>query len=122
MVPVNIIKIIISDLKKGINVNEISRVLGVNQSTIYRIKKKYEKTGILEGNYEPCGKKSELDEIGLEKLKELVLKQPDITIEEIRQTMNLSIKKSQISYILRNKLGFRFKKRWFMLVNKNEQI
>ena len=56
MVPVNIRKIIISDLKKGIKVNEISRVLDVNKATIYRIKKKYEETGILEGNYEPCGK------------------------------------------------------------------
>ena len=36
MVPVNIRKIIISDLKKGIKVNEISRVLDVNKATIYR--------------------------------------------------------------------------------------
>lgn len=102
MVSVNIREIIIADLKKGIKVNEISKVLDVNKATIYSIKKKYEKTEILEGNYGSCGKKSELDKVGLEKLKELVLKQPDITLEEIRQTMNLSIKslKSVIFFVI----------------------
>ena len=52
-----------------------------------------------------------MNEAGLERLKQLVLEHPDITLEEIRESMQLSIKKSEISNILRNKLGFTFKKK-----------
>lgn len=43
-------------------------------------------------------------------MRQLVESTPDITLEEIRETLGLRMKKSQISSILRNKLGFRFKK------------
>lgn len=40
----------------------------------------------------------------------LVKENPDITLAEIREAMHLSIQKSEISDILRNKLGLRYKK------------
>lgn len=110
MIPISVREIIIKDLEAVMKVCEISRILRVHEATIYRLKARYRKTGSIEPNYEPCGKKSELDEQGLERLKNLVLSQPDITLEEIRETMQLKIKKSEISHILRNKLGFRYKK------------
>ena len=99
MVTMNIQEIILADLQDGMKVSEISRVMRI-----------YEQTGSLEANYEPSGRKCELDEAGLETLKQLVIEHPDITLEEIRERMQLSIKKSEISNILRNKLGFTFKK------------
>ena len=122
MVTMNIQEIILADLQDGMKVSEISRVMQIDESTIYRLKAKYEQTGSLEANYEPSGRKCELDEAGLETLKQLVIEHPDITLEEIRERMQLSIKKSEISNILRNKLGFTFKKRWFMPANKSDQI
>ena len=95
----NIQEIILADLQDGMKVSEISRVMRI-----------YEQTGSLEANYEPSGRKCELDEAGLETLKQLVIEHPDITLEGIRERMQLSIKKSEISNILRNKLGFTLKK------------
>ena len=111
MVTMNIQEIILADLQDGMKVSEISRVMRI-----------YEQTGSLEANYEPSGRKCELDEAGLETLKQLVIEHPDITLDGIRERMQLSIKKSEISNILRNKLGFTFKKRWFMPANKSDQI
>ena len=122
MVTMNIQEIILADLQDGMKVSEISRVMRIDESTIYRLKAKYEQTGSLKANYEPSGRKCELDEAGLETLKQLVIEHPDITLEEIRERMQLSIKKSEISNILHNKLGFTFKKRWFMPANKSDQI
>ena len=122
MVPMNIREIILADLQDGMKVPEIHRVLRVDESTIYRLKAKYEKTGSLKANYEASGRKCELDEAGLARLKQFVLEHPDATLEEIRDALQLSIKKSEISHILRNKLGFTFKKRWFMPANKSDQI
>lgn len=121
MIAMKIREIILADLQDGMKVSEISRVMRIDESTIYRLKAKYEETGSLKANYEPSGRKCELDEAGLERLKQLVLEHPDITLEEIRESMQLSIKKSEISNILRNKLGFTFKKRWFMPANKSDQ-
>lgn len=69
MVPMNIREIILADLQDGIKISEISRVLHIDESTIYRLKAKYEQTGSLKANYEPSGRKCELDEAGLERLK-----------------------------------------------------
>lgn len=102
MVAMKIREIILADLQDGMKVSEISRVMRIDESTIYRLKAKYEQTGSLEANYEPSGRKCELDEAGLETLKQLVIEHPDITLEEIRERMQLSIKKSEISNILRN--------------------
>lgn len=111
MIAMKIREIILADLQDGMKVSKISRVMRVDESTIYRLKAKYEQTGSLKANYEPSSRKYELDEAGLETLKQLVLEHPDITLEEIRESMQLSIKKSEISNILRNKLGFTFKKK-----------
>ncbi|MCI1955250.1 MAG: hypothetical protein LKJ21_02605 [Oscillospiraceae bacterium] len=49
-----------------------------------------------------------------EEMDILVKKNPDITLAEIKETLHLSIQKSEISNILRNKLGLRYKKRWYI--------
>ena len=65
MVTMNIQEIILADLQDGMKVSEISRVMQIDESTIYRLKAKYEQTGSLKANYEPSGRKCELDEAGL---------------------------------------------------------
>ena len=59
MVTMNIQEIILADLQDGMKVSEISRVMQIDESTIYRLKAKYEQTGSLKANYEPSGRKCE---------------------------------------------------------------
>ena len=114
-------ELIISNLERGMTQEEASRIFGVHRTTIWRILRRYRTTQSVESDSRNSGRHSELDEEGLKKLKELVESNPDITLEKIRETMGLSMKKSQISYILREKIGFRFKKRWYMPVSRNER-
>ncbi|MCL2518210.1 MAG: hypothetical protein FWF15_06560 [Oscillospiraceae bacterium] len=53
-------------------------------------------------------------------MRALILSRPDITLEEIKETMKLEIGITAISAIVRNKLGFRFKKRRYTPQNENE--
>ena len=85
-----------------------SQVLGVGVSTIYKLIKRFQQTGKIEASYP--GRQPKITPEQISDMEKLVIKQPDITIDEIIQTLNLPIKKSQVSNILR-KLGFRFKKK-----------
>ena len=100
---------------------EASRIFGVHRTTIWRLQQRYRATQSVESNSHNSGRRSELDDTGLEQLRALVESRSDITLEEIREEMGLRMKKSQISDILRKKLGFRFKKRWYMPASRNER-
>ena len=113
-------ELIISNLEQGMSIPEAGRIFGVHRATVWRLQQRYRETQSVESDSRNCGRTGELDEAGLERMRQLVESQPDITLEEIRETLGLRMKKSQISSILRNKLGFRFKKRWYAPVNRNE--
>lgn len=85
----------------------MSRVLHVGKSTIWKLLKQKRETGSIESHCH--GRKSSLTAEQYEKMIALVEAQPDITLEEIREHLELPIHKSQISYLLR-KAGYRLKK------------
>lgn len=114
-------KIIIADRQDGMTINAISQAVRVSESAIYRLFQKERDTGSIEPSYQNCGRPSEVNTEKLNDMEELVTRDPDITLSEIKEKMHLSIKESAISHILRNKLGFRFKKRWYMPVKEIDQ-
>ena len=107
MISVELRKIIIADREKGIPAEEIHKVLGVSIPAIYDIVRKYKERGTLEGNYSGRPAKITAEQKGA--MLKLVEEQPDITLEEIIGTLNLPIKKSRVSKILRDEKMF-FKK------------
>jgi transposase len=107
-------KIIIADRKDGMTINAISQAVRVSESAIYRLFQKKRDTGSIEPSYQNCGRPPEVNAEKLNELEELVTSDSDITLAEIKERMQLSMQKSEISHILRDKLGFRFKKRWYM--------
>lgn len=113
-------ELIISNIEQGMSQEEASRIFGVHRATIWRLQQRYRETQSVESNSRNSGRIGELDETGLERMRKLVESNPDITLEEIRDTLGLRMKKSQISNILRNKLGFRFKKRRYVRENRSE--
>lgn len=116
MLAMELRKKVIADYEDGMPVPLISQVMRVSQSAIYRLIAKKRATGSIKASYR--GRKSEVDAAKLTELETLVTENPDITLAEIKEAMSLSIQKSEISNILRQKLGFRFKKRWFMPANE----
>lgn len=107
MISMELRKIIIKNDEKGIKAEETSKVLGIGLSTVYKLIKKYKETGSIEASYP--GRQPKITEKNIEDMEKLVTEQPDVTIDEIIEKLNLPIKKSQVSNILR-KLGFNFKK------------
>lgn len=122
MIPMEIRKIIVADYDDGMSVKSISRAVRVSTSAIYRLLEKKRKTGTLEPSYENIGRRLEVTPDKLAKMKALVAENSDITLAEIKEAMHLSIQKSEISNILRNKLGFRYKKRWYMPANETGRM
>ena len=113
MVSIELRELIVANAKAGIRVDEISRVLQVGKSTVWRILKQERETG----NIEPCyrGRKSKITPEQHEAMLKLVEEKPDATLEEMREQLDLPIKKSQISNLL-HKTVYHFKKRCFMPV------
>lgn len=115
-------KIIVADYDEGMEIKSISRAVRVSTSAIYRLLAKKQKTGTIEPSYENSGRQSEVTPDKLKEMESLIAENPDITLAEIKEAMHLSIQKSEISNILRNKLGFRYKKRWYMPANGTGQM
>ena len=122
MIPMEIRKIIIADHDDGMKVESISRAIRVSTSAIYRLLQKKQQTGTIEPSYQNSGRQSEITSDKLSTMESLVTENPDITLAEIKETMHLSIQKSEISNILHNKLGLRYKKRWYMPANETGQM
>lgn len=108
MISMELRKLIIANAKDGIKVNEISRILRVGKSTIWRILKQERETGNIEPRYR--GRQSTITPEQHEAMLKLVEKKSDVTLEEIRTQLNLPIKKSQINNLL-HKAGYHLKKR-----------
>ena len=122
MIPIEIRKIIVADYDDGMKVESISRAVRVSTSAIYRLLQKKQRTGTIEPSYQNSGRQSEVTSDKLATIETLVTENPDITLGEIKEAMHLSIQKSEISNILRNKLGLRYKKRWYMPANETGQM
>lgn len=111
MLSMEIREVIRKDLEGGMEVKEISRVLQVSKSAVYALKRRLEKTGSVEPGYRGrCGRPSSVTAEQLQAMETLVQVQPDCTLEEIREKLQLPIKKSQIANLL-HQMGLRFKKR-----------
>ena len=113
MVSIELRELIVANAKAGIRVDEISRVLQVGKSTIWRILKQEREIGNIEPRYR--GRKSKITPEQHEAMLKLVEEKPDATLEEMREQLDLPIKKSQISNLL-HKTVYHFKKRCFMPV------
>ena len=104
MISQEIRELIIRNREEGVSVEEMRRVLHVGKSTIWKLLKQKKETGSIESRCH--GRKSSLTAEQYEKMISLAETQPDITLEEIRERLELPVHKSQTSHLLR-KAGYR---------------
>lgn len=113
---------IIEARERGLTVKEIARVNGVSVRMIYRLSQLYRETGSVSARKGTThGPKPVLNESGLKQIEALLQKKPDITMEELREELHIPLSTSHLSRIVHQKLGYRFKKRWYMPVNKTDR-
>lgn len=97
----------------GMKIAEIARVYRVCESTVYKLFQLVRETGSIKPRPHAYGRKPALDEAQMRRLGALIEERRDITLEEIKEKMELSISLSALSRIIRNKLGYRYKKRQY---------
>jgi transposase len=108
-------ELLISAKKRGEKEEEIALWLEISVRSVSRIWKLYQETKTIQPKKQP-GKKPLLSELNIAEIREAIKVQPDITLEELIETLNLPIKKSRLSVILID-MELSLKKRPYSLKN-----
>jgi transposase len=108
--------------RDGMPVQEMVTAYRVSKSTIYKLLAQEKTEGEMRSRTDKCGRPPAVSENELEQMKNLIVERPDITLEEIKETMHLEICLSAIHRIIRNKLGFTYKKRQYTPANETGQM
>ena len=103
-------KLVLETWDKTHNAKEIAKYFSVNQSTIYRLVEERARTGSYETRTQLRGRKPILTEKQHQDILELVQKQPDITMKEIIESLNLPVGSKAVRRFL-IKQGYTYKKK-----------
>jgi transposase len=103
-------KRIIDAKLRGDTEDKIAREKEVNKSTITKLWSLYRETGSYEARPNPNGRKPMLSLQQLEQISSKINKQPDITLQELIDELNLPVSVSALCRTVKHKLGFCFKK------------
>ena len=82
----------------------------MNRSTVYHLKKRLDETGSTETRTYLRGRKSALTPEEVENINQLVKTRPDITMQEIIETLHLTVSNETVRKTVRQ-LGYRRKKK-----------
>ena len=111
-------KLVLEAWDKTHNAKEIAKYFSVNQSTIYRLVEERARTGSYETRTQLRGRKPILTEKQHQDILELVQKQPDITMKEIIESLNLPVGSKAVRRFL-IKQGYTYKKKSCMQKNRS---
>ena len=84
-------KLLIEALEKKHKVQEVADCYSVNRSAVYRLKKSWEETGSFETRTFLRGRKPALSPEKLASIDQLVKDKPDVTLQEIVDTLHLTV-------------------------------
>lgn len=103
-------KSVINAWKEGLSVQKIVSIFEVEKSSVYGWIKKYIETGDYTALPHNAGRKSNLTQEDLSKITEKIHAEPDITLEELKEQLDLPICISGLCRIINKKLKLRYKK------------
>ena len=103
-------KLLIKAWNKTHNAKEVAECFGVNTSTVYRLEKRMRETGSVETRVSQRGRKSALSQTDLQNIDQMIHAQPDITIHEIREGLQLPVSDETVRRAV-VKMGYVYKKK-----------
>ena len=115
-------KRIIEAKLRGDTEDKIAFEKEVGKSTITKLWALYRETGSYEPRPNPNGRKPALSQQQLEHITDRINKQPDITLRELIEELNLPVCISALCRTVKNKLGFCFKKTLHGIEQKREDV
>jgi transposase len=103
---------------EGKSMIEIARELSVKKTFVYDMLELYRKTGSVEPKPHTGGRKPTIDDELLSQIEALVIETPDITLQEIKDVLGLTISISIICDAINKKLNLRLKKKHYSIPDK----
>lgn len=103
-------KLLIKAWNKTHNAKEVAECFGVNTSTVYRLEKRMRETGTVETGVSRRGRKSAMSQTDLQNIDQMIRAQPDITIHEIREGLQLPVSDETVRRAV-VKMGYVYKKK-----------
>ena len=122
MLHVEIKKQLVEAHRRGVAVKEIVRSYGAPPSTVYRLLKQERESGTVIPQTHLRGRKPSYEADDLAAIKALIDVQCDITAGEIKEKLGLDLCESSVRTIIREKLGYRYKKRRYMPANETDPM
>lgn len=117
MISIEVRKLIVTARKNGMKTQEILNTFQVKKTAVYNLLQLVRETGSVGPRPHAYGRKPALNSDDLKRMEHLINAQPDITLQEIKDEMNLQISIPAISKIIGGKLHYRYKKRRYMPAN-----
>jgi len=96
----------------------IAQAYGVKEWEVYHLAKQMRETGSVDLRTNQRGRKPKLSSQDLESVDEAIQEQPDITLGELIERLELNISESRLGRIVREKLGYSLKKK---VIHASEQ-
>lgn len=84
-------ELIVKAYEKTHNATEVARYFSVNRLTVYKYVNLKKNNESLDIKTNQRGRKSKLTQENLNDIKQLIMEQPDITIHEINERLNLDV-------------------------------
>ena len=121
MIHMEVRKKIVEARQNGLVIKDIAKAYGYSESAVNRLLCRHRESGDIVPQTYLRGRKPALQTSELETMRQLILNKPDITLEEIQETMHLTISIPAICKIVKNKLGFQYKKRHYTPANETDR-
>ena len=104
------------DAKEGTR-EEVAKRFKVSLGMVKKLLAQRSRTGDLRSRYRYCGRKAKLEPAHGAQMRQLVAKEPDLTLEEIKERLGLGCTIGAIHWVLARQ-GLTYKKRHSVRTNK----
>ncbi|MDR2047533.1 MAG: hypothetical protein LBP79_06545 [Clostridiales bacterium] len=120
MIANNIRESIVAARQRGLMVKDICKAYGIKANAVFKLSRLYRETGSVSPRTSARGRKPALsrEQIGL--IRDLILAENDITLDEIKERLHLEVTIVTICRIVK-KLGFSYKKRVYTQANATDR-
>ena len=102
--------LLLKAVENGIKVTDVAKAYCVDRSTVNRLIRQMKETGSVEPRTHLRGRKPSLPEEDLRNIDNLLKEQPDLTISEIKETLQLPVCEETVRKAVL-KLGYVYKKK-----------
>ncbi len=110
MLSTEVRELMVKAYEKSHNATEVARNFSVSRTTVYEHVRQMRETGSVAVRTSERGRKPILTQKNLDDIKNVIIQQPDITIHEIKEKLNLPVSEENIREKV-IQMGFVYKKK-----------